>query len=176
MKNTMYNMIKKNINSTIIALMASLLLLATTSSALAMTDMNGNQKQLQSMVGNGKWTIAKVWAADCHACRRSIHYLTQFKQRFPQANVLGISIDGQEGKQDAQNFISEFSLTFPNLLSDAPEIDEYLYAKVGETLVGTPTIIVFNPQGKIEAVQPGAVTPQDLIGFINSKQAEAAAN
>lgn len=172
----MRKLTKKTINSAIIALMTSLLLLTTTHSALAMTDMNGNHKQLQTMVGNGKWTVAKVWAADCHACRRSIHYLTQFQQRFPQAAVFGVSVDGQDGKQDAQHFIREFNLTFPNLLSDATEVDEYLYAKVGETLVGTPTIIVFNPQGKIEAVQPGAVTPQDLIGFIKSKQAEAAIN
>lgn len=163
------------ITHSIIALITSLLLFATSTSAIAMTDMSGTPTQLQNMVGKGKWTIAKVWAHDCHACQRSIHYLSQFKQRFPEADVFGISVDGQDGKQKAQGFINRFKLTFPNLLSDATEISDYLYAKVGETLVGTPTIIVYDPQGKIAAVQPGAVTPNDLIGFIKSKEAEALA-
>ncbi|CAA6824394.1 MAG: Peroxiredoxin [uncultured Thiotrichaceae bacterium] len=164
-----------HITKHIIALITSLTLFVLSTSAIAMTDMNGTPAQLQSMVGKGKWTIAKVWAHDCHACHRSIHYLSQFKQRFPEADIFGISVDGQDGKQKALGFINRFKLTFPNLLSDAMELDNYLYAKVGETLVGTPTIIVYDPQGKIAAVQPGAVTPNDLIGFIKSKEAEAVA-
>lgn len=171
----MHRKFKMNITKNIIALITSLLLFATATSAMAMTDMNGTPAQLQNMVGKGKWTIAKVWAHDCHACQRSIHYISQFKQRFPEADVFGISIDGQEGKQNARGFIDRFKLTFPNLLSDAMELDDYLYAKVGETLVGTPTIIVYDPQGRIAAVQPGAVTPDDLIRFIKSKEAEAVA-
>jgi len=171
------NQIAKNkIHNIIISLMTSLVLFATAGSAMAMTDMNGNHKQLQNMVGNGKWTVVKVWSHDCHACRRSIQYLTQFWERFPEANVFGISVDGQEKKQDAQQFIKRFNLTFPNLLSDGTEVSDYLYSKVGSHLIGTPTIIVYDPQGKISAVQPGAVTPYDLINFIQGKQAEMAAN
>ncbi|MEZ5534080.1 MAG: TlpA disulfide reductase family protein [Thiolinea sp.] len=158
----------------IIALFSILLLLTTP--AAAMTDMNGKPVQLQSMVGKGKWTVVKVWESDCHICRRTIHYLSQFKSRFPEAEIFGISVDGQDGRQDARQFISQFKLNFPNLLSDGTEMSDYLYAAVGETMIGTPTIIVYDPQGRIAAIQPGAVTPQELIGFIRSKQAERAAS
>jgi thiol-disulfide isomerase/thioredoxin len=150
-------------------------LLLFTGPAAAITDMNGTPVQLQNVVGKGKWTVAKVWASDCPACRKTIHYLTQFEQRFPEAEVLGISVDGQQGKQNAQQFINQLSLNFPNLLAEVMEVDDYLYKTVGETLVGTPTIIVYNPQGKIAAVQPGAVTPDELIGFIRQKQTETTA-
>lgn len=157
----------------ILALLTAILLFAQP--AAAMTDMNGKATSIQNMVGKGKWTVVKVWASDCHACRQTIHYLAQFEKQFTDASVFGISIDGQQGKQNAQRFIDQFKLGFPNLLSDTREIDDYLYASVGETLVGTPTIIVYNPQGKIAAVQPGAVKPDDLIRFIRQKQAETAA-
>lgn len=164
------------ITTTIIALITSLLLFATSTSAVAMTDMNGNASNIQSMVGKGKWTVAKIWKSDCHVCHNTIRLINQFQQQFPEANVLGISLDGQRGKQNAAKFIRQFNVTFPNLLSDDREMDNYLYAAASETLVGTPTIIVFNPQGKIAAVQPGAVTPADLIRFIRTKQAEGTSN
>lgn len=158
------------LKTSLIALL-TIVLLSTASPAAAITDMNGNTAQLQSLVGKGKWTVVKIWASDCHACRKTIQYMTQFKQRFPEAEVAGISVDGQAGRADAQQFIQQYNLTFPNLLSDATEISDYLYANAGDTLVGTPTIVVYNPKGKITAVQPGAVTPYDLIRFIRQQQA-----
>ncbi len=153
----------------IMVLLGGVLLFALSMSAFAMTDMNGNAKNLQSMIGKGKWTVAKVWASDCPACHKSISYMKQFQQRFPEIDVFGVSVDGKDGRQDANRFIKQFDLTFPNLLSDAMEVDDYLYARVGDTLVGTPTVILFNPKGKIAAVQPGAVTPDDLINFIRAQ-------
>jgi hypothetical protein len=37
--------------------------------------------------------------------------------------------------------------------------------------MGTPTTMVFNPKGKLVAVQPGAVTAKELVGFIQREEA-----
>jgi len=135
-----------------------------------MTDLKGNTVQLENVVGKGKWTVMKVWASDCHVCRQTIHYLSDFEVSFPEADVYGISIDGQEGKAQAQAFVSQYGLKFPNLLSDLREINTYLNKAAGESLYGTPTMLVFNPQGKLIAVQPGPVTADELVAFIKKEQ------
>ena len=66
-------------------------------------------------------------------------------------------------------------VNFPNLLSDAVEISGILYTAAGESLVGTPTMIVYNPQGELAAVQPGPVMAQDLIRFIQREEQQSAA-
>lgn len=160
----------------IIALIANLALFSTP--AIALTDMQGNATKIENIVGQGKWTVFKIWASDCHVCRETIHYLAEFKQAYPAADVYGISIDGQRHpaeKAKAQKFIKRFKVKFPNLLSDAVEISGILYTTAGESLVGTPTMIVYNPQGELAAVQPGPVMAQDLIRFIQREEQQSAA-
>ncbi len=153
----------------IITLLASLMLMATP--AAAFTDMNGKPATIDSLVGKGKWSVFKIWSADCHVCRQTIHYLSDFEASYPAADVFGISIDGAQEKQKAQAFIDDYNLSFPNLLGDSQEMSDFLYAKAKETLMGTPTTLVFNPKGKLVAVQPGAVTAKELVSFIQREEA-----
>lgn len=155
----------------IMALIAHLALFSAPAQAL--TDMQGNTKQLEDIVGQGKWTVFKIWASDCHVCQQTIHYLSEFKAAYPAADVYGISVDGQRDAADkakAQAFIDRFDVQFPTLLSDFIEISGILYTAAGESLRGTPTMLVYTPQGKLLAVQPGAVMAQDLIRFIQREE------
>lgn len=152
----------------IITLLCTWLLITTP--ATAMTDLQGQTVKIENMVGKGKWTVMKIWASDCHVCRQTIHYLSDFEVSFPEADVYGISIDGQAGKTQAQAFVRQYSLKFPNLISDLSEMNAYLNKAAGEELYGTPTLLVFNPQGKLIAVQPGPVTADELVAFIKKEQ------
>ncbi|MEZ5448139.1 MAG: TlpA disulfide reductase family protein [Thiolinea sp.] len=142
--------------------------------AAAMTDMQGKALHVNQLIGKGKWTVFEVWVSTCHVCQSTVHYMNEFKARFPAADVYGISLDGAERKQAAENFIQRHRLNFPNLLSDGSEFDTFLYRTTGEFLVGTPTLMVYNPQGQLAAVQPGVVTPQELITFIRDEEKRAA--
>jgi peroxiredoxin len=115
----------------IITLLGAWLLITTP--AIALTDLQGQPVKLENIVGKGKWTVMKIWASDCHVCRQTIHYLSDFEVSFPEATVYGISIDGQEGKAQAQAFVKQYSLNFPNLLSDSSEINAYLNKAAGKT-------------------------------------------
>ena len=81
----------------IITLLSAWLLITTP--AIALTDLQGQPVKLENIVGKGKWTVMKIWASDCHVCRQTIHYLSDFEVSFPEATVYGISIDGQEVEQ-----------------------------------------------------------------------------
>lgn len=156
----------------IITLFSLLWLFATPVSA--MTDMQGRPLHVNDLIGKGKWTVFEVWVSTCHICQKTIHYMNDFKTRFPAADVYGISLDGEERKAQAQAFIQKHRLTFTNLITDGTRFDEFLYRSAGELLVGTPTLMVYNPQGKLAAVQPGVVTPQELINFIRKEESRAA--
>ncbi|OQX01081.1 MAG: alkyl hydroperoxide reductase [Thiothrix lacustris] len=141
--------------------------------ASALSDMNDKPTTFDSLVSKGKWTVMEVWASDCPMCRASIHHTIDFQVSNPDVTVVGVSLDGAEGKADAEKFIDEYGLTFPNVLSNPSEIDQYLYTTAKESFIGTPTFVVYNPEGKLLAVQPGAVTEEELSAFIKKQDKPA---
>ena len=144
-----------------------------TPSASALSDMDDKPTTFDSLVGKGKWTLMEVWASDCRMCRASIHHTVDFEISNPDVAVVGVSLDGTEGKANAAKFIDEQGLTFPNVLSNPSEIDKYLYTTAKESFIGTPTFMVYNPQGKLLAVQAGAATAEELSAFINKQDKPA---
>ncbi len=136
-----------------------------------MTRLDNQQTvDLRDMVGKGKWTIFEVWASDCPACPDGVFYMKEFQERYPQADLYGISVDGDkgkiEGRQLAQRFVKQQGISFPTILSSSLELDNFLYLTAEETLFGTPSVIIYNPQGVLKGIQAGGVIAQDIIDFI----------
>jgi len=54
----------------------------------------------------------------------------------------------------------------------------WMQQSIGESLVGTPTFILFDSEGKLVAAQPGIVSTESLEKFIteNSQPKTAATN
>lgn len=152
----------------IMALFAQMMILALPAKAL--TDMEEKPTSIAEVTGQGKWTVIELWASDCHMCRASIHHTVAFAQANPDIAVYGIALDDIAGKQAAQDFIDEHNVSFPTLLSNPSEIDKYLYTTAQESFIGTPTFMVFNPQGQLQALQPGVVTEEELTAYIRSQK------
>jgi len=153
----------------IITLFAHGLLFSTAASALS--ELDGKAITFEELIGKGKWTVIKVWASDCPACRASAHHIVDFEMSNPDVDVIGISLDDTSGKTDAEQFIDEHNFTFTNLLSNPSEVDDHLYSTAKKSFIGTPTFIVYNPQGKLTAAQPGLVTAEALSAFIQKQSA-----
>lgn len=150
----------------IMALLAHMTLF--TPAAFALSSLDGTAASFDQLAVKDKWTVVEVWASDCRACRASIHEIIDFEASNPDVAVRGISLDGEtaEGKAKAQKFIDEFGLTFDNLVSNPSEFDKYLYGTHKQSFIGTPTFMIYDPQGKLRAVQAGAVAAQALADFI----------
>ena len=89
-----------------------------------------------------------------------------------QAGVLGITLDGEAGKSEALGFIERHMVDFPNLIGE-PEVVARLYTDlVGEPWLGTPSFLVFAPDGKLRARQVGAVPAELLEAFIERQSAD----
>lgn len=155
-------------------LLASLLLFSSAFvQAGILTDFSGTPRNISDYTGNGKWLIVMFWASDCHICgKKSPEYIAfHEKHKDSNAQVLGISIDGLENKDDAEEFISEHELNFPNLIGNGEDIAGMVYDLTGEFWIGTPAFFIYDPKGKLRASQAGAV-PVEIIETFIAKNSE----
>jgi thiol-disulfide isomerase/thioredoxin len=141
-----------------------ILLLGTTASAF--TDLKGEKLEIEKQLGGGKWSIVELWASDCHACRQHMPSMVKFDDKLKNVRILGVTLDGQEGITAANEFIKEFGIKFKNIVSNPIEMNAWMMENVGEGLIGTPTFIIFNPEGKLVAAQPGIISTDSLETFI----------
>lgn len=135
-----------------------------------LSDFSGHSKEISDYTGNGKWRIVMIWASDCHVCNQEAHNYVKFQQehKSKDAEMLGISMDGKEKLKAAEAFIKRHQLNFPNLIGEPVDVAMKYMQLTGAEWVGTPTFLIYGPEGKLLAKQEGAV-PVDLIEkFIQS--------
>lgn len=133
-------------------------------------DFKGKPQTIENYTGKGKWTIVMIWASDCHICNREAHQYVDFHtfHSDKDATVLGVSIDGESRKKEAQVFIDKHTINFPNLIAE-PETVTALYKELtGQFFAGTPSFLIYNPKGELKAAQAGAVPIELLEDFIKS--------
>jgi peroxiredoxin len=137
------------------------------------SDFDGNPQQLEDHTGDGKWLVVMIWASDCHICNAEAATYARFheSQRGKDVGVLGISMDGEENKAAALAFIERHDLPFPNLIGEPGMISLYYASLTQESLRGTPTFLIFDPDGELAAAQAGAVSPEAINRFIAKKNA-----
>ena len=153
-------------------LLAMILTFGLLSSAVfaddALRDMQGNITSLEQQKEADKWTVVMIWASDCHVCNQEANQYSAFHTEHADkdAKIIGVSIDGQEGKADADEFIKRNEVIFPNLIGDIRTVADWYQGLTGEAFRGTPTFVVFGPDGEIQAAQPGAVPPSVIEKFM----------
>ncbi len=161
------------IKTLFLPLLASVMLSST---ALAFTEFNGEKTSIEAQIGKGKWTVLEVWSSECHACRMHMPEMVKFNGKMKNVRLLGVALDGQSGKADAQAMIDEYGIPFKNILSNAIEINAWMELNAQESLVGTPTFMIFNPKGKLMALQAGILPVASLEKFISAKSTTTASH
>lgn len=116
----------------------------------------------------GKWVIVMIWAHDCQICEREVGDYQRFHQRHADydAIVLGITLDGEERKQSALDFVARHELEFENLIGEPEVVAGYYQLTTGSRWVGTPSFLIFAPDGELMAKQAGAVEVEIVENFI----------
>lgn len=118
----------------------------------------------------GKWMIVMIWAHDCEVCEREVGDYQRFHQQHgaDDAQVLGITLDGEDRKQDAVDFINRHELEFANLIGEPEVVTGYYQLITGSRWVGTPSFLIFAPDGELMARQAGAVEVEIVENFITA--------
>ena len=140
-------------------------------------DLKGQDRDLAEYTGKGQWLVAMIWASDCHVCNQEAHQYVDFYEQNKEKNatLLGISMDGPSGKAAAEAFIERNGVTFPNLLGEPETVAGLYTALTGGEWIGTPTFLIFAPDGRLMAAQAGAAPAGLIADYIERKSAELAA-
>lgn len=167
-------MILRLVDRTLVALLSGwILACASAGNAIAASPMLQNLdtdvfESLDQHRRPGRWLVVMIWAHDCKICDHEVGAYQAFhqRQRGGNADVLGITLDGEAGRVAAQDFVARHRLGFANLLGEPETVAAYYQALTGERWVGTPTFLVFGPDGELRAKQVGAVEVEIVEQFI----------
>jgi len=158
-----------------LVMVAFLLISFAASGAEKFDDFQGNQKSIADYSGNGKWLVVMLWASDCQVCNQEAHQYVKFQQEHggKDAQMLGISLDGADKKNDAKEFMKRHKINFPSLIGEPIDVASMYQELTGDTWIGTPSFMVYTPDGKLLGAQAGAVPVSVIESFIERESATA---
>jgi cytochrome c biogenesis protein CcmG/thiol:disulfide interchange protein DsbE len=118
-------------------------------------------KQLSRLDGNGTgdiaqyrghWVLVNFWASWCGPCKSEAPALERFQRAHAPSGftVLGINLDDSTG--DAGDFVSRYSLTYPQLRDGDGSDRRDAYG-----MTGFPESFLVDPTGKLALIRRGAV-------------------
>ncbi|MCW8900612.1 MAG: TlpA family protein disulfide reductase [Gammaproteobacteria bacterium] len=131
-------------------------------------DFSGKPQVFENYLAKGKWLVVMMWASDCHICNREAHQYVDFHMLHSDsdATVLGMSLDGASRKKEAEAFIKKHSVDFPNLIAEPATVAQLFQESTGQGFAGTPTFLIYSPDGELKAAQAGAVPTELIEDFI----------
>ena len=114
----------------------------------------------------------EIWRHNCPACRNSIHHISDFDaiSENYNAQVIGVSSDGLSKKEQAIAFVDNQALEFTNLLSNPEEVDQLIRSSSPQSFIGTPTVMLFTPEGKSAGIIVGPVTTDELSYYFEQQK------
>ncbi|MBI5816202.1 MAG: TlpA family protein disulfide reductase [Nitrospinae bacterium] len=118
----------------------------------------GGKLSLASL--KGKAVILNFWATWCGPCKKEMPALeaAHRKHKGNGVTVVGVNFDQEKGM--VNSFLKPLDVTFPNALDAAGKTAE----KYG--VMGLPTTIFINGKGLIVGQHTGAITADQLEGWI----------
>ena len=149
------------------AIIAALLFQATTLHAFELDDFNGGKINLEDKIGQGKWTLVMFWAHNCHVCKEEFPSFSDFNKKRSDVDVVGISIDGEEYKSQAQAFLDATKPSFSSYITSLSLVSVNYEVLTEENFRGTPTFLLFKPDGTLLGNNPGKLSVTALENFID---------
>ena len=104
----------------------------------------------------GTPVVVNFWASWCDPCRKEAPVLERGWIRARERGVLFLGLDMQDVSQDARGFLSEFSLSFPNVRDPTNDTAR----EWGAT--GIPETFFINARGEVVGHVIGTVTKRQL--------------
>jgi thiol-disulfide isomerase/thioredoxin len=100
----------------------------------------------------GRWVLVNFWASWCEPCRDEAPALQSFQAEHEAEGftVLGINLDDATG--DAEDFVEEFGLTYPQLRDGDGRERRAAYG-----MTGFPESFLVDPEGRIALIRRGPV-------------------
>jgi len=88
------------------------------------------------------------------------------------AEVYGVALDGVEELDAIKQYMTNHDVSFPTYVGDLALIGINFAMNAQEPFKGTPTYMLFDPNGNFRAVDEGYLDIDSLERFIGQKQAQ----
>ena len=99
----------------------------------------------------GQVVVLNYWASWCEPCRDESPLLERWHQKISKRNATVLGVDVLDVTSDAQDFIDEYGLTYPQLRDkDGSTQDDF-------GIIAYPETFVIDRQGRIAASRRGPV-------------------
>ncbi len=163
----------KRIILTLFLLLSSSVMAGEFDTSMKLKKLDGSLGSLQEHVGKGKWTLVMFWETTCSICKQQEPEYAKFhmEHKDKDAEVVAISIDGMENVDLIKSYKKEYSLPYHVMVTDKQEVRDKYFAATDEQFRGTPTYLLFSPEGELKAAQPGMLPASSVENYI-SKSAE----
>jgi cytochrome c biogenesis protein CcmG/thiol:disulfide interchange protein DsbE len=105
----------------------------------------------------GKVVVLNFWASWCPPCKEEAPVLARWQPRLKARNSTIVGVDVLDVRSDAQSFIADHKLDFPQLRdADGSNLKSF-------QVVGYPETIVLDRRGRIAATSRGAVNEKFFV-------------
>ncbi len=104
----------------------------------------------------GRPVVINFWASWCPPCRQESPSFERLWRRYRDAGVLFVGVDIQDEVADAEAYVREFGLTFPN----GVDPDGAITVEYG--VIGLPVTFFIGSSGLVEGRWVGAI-PEDKL-------------
>lgn len=132
--------------------------------AVRLRRVDGVEQQMSEYIGKGEWVIANVWSPSCSFCLTELPEIEEFQARHKdeKVTILGITIDFPSfgyGRLDIiKAFLAKHPLDYPIFLADLNSASKL----IGNRLVGIPTTVIYDPQGRVHARWAGDIDADEI--------------
>ncbi|MGI9335247.1 MAG: TlpA family protein disulfide reductase [Gammaproteobacteria bacterium] len=135
---------------------------------VGLVDMAGKVTNLESHTGDGKWLVVMVWSVTCGVCAREVPVYSVFHDEHKDRDikVLGVALDGYAQRNAIESTMKQWDMRFPTLVAEVGVFAFNYELATGERLMGTPTFMVYTPQGELVANNPGPMRTSALVDYI----------
>jgi peroxiredoxin len=136
---------------------------------LAGTTLDGAKLDLASY--KGKVVVMNIWAAWCDSCQAEAPALERASEAFKDKGVQFVGVDTRDNTGQAQAFVKDHGIGYPNLADDDKET--LLARLAGITSLGAvPSTLIIDRHGDLVWRALRAVTYSDLTAALGPITAE----
>jgi thiol-disulfide isomerase/thioredoxin len=139
---------------------------------IPLKNLQGKEERLSDYLGKGKWVLFNIWGPKCPPCLEEVAELVTFHEEHVDTNAMVVSLAldfpsfGYAKVDQVAAFVDDYFVNFPVLLGDARLAEQV----TGQRLLGTPSTLLYDPDGELAAVRVGSVTQAMIENYISNYQ------
>ena len=112
----------------------------------SLPDLDGKSVELKDLLSQHKAVLINFWATWCPPCREEIPDLIDLYAENKDRGLLVLGVDVNQSRTKVANFVKKHQMNYSILLDKDMAVSNIYH------VVGIPTTLLVNPQGKVLGV------------------------